>query len=245
MVKIWYEEILTELRSAGGEVIGNGNVVFINGNKFTFVSAGSEFIDKDPDSWVIHEDIYRLRPIQLISRIRSMTGMNILRIHGRRTKVTMLSRQTAKEFCAEHHLMGFGGGHVFTGLEFSEKIVAVAVFSKTRWMKYEKPPYRSTELVRYCSSQNVHVTGGLDKLIKYFLKTNATDDIVTYIDKEWSAGAGYLKIGFEVAAETSPITFAVSKRTFRRKLSEDANSLTSTQWLVSNRGNLKLRLKVN
>ena len=220
------------------------NSALINQAKFIFINAGINCSDEDTNAWIIHEDIYRLRPVQLISRIRSMTGLNTSRIHGRNTTAIVLTKQEARDFCEEHHLLGFCGGAVYVGLQLAGTLVAVAVFSKSRWMKYETPKYHSTELVRYCTSRDVQVAGGLDKLIRYFLKTNETDDIITYIDKEWSNGKGYLKIGFEFVAETPPLTFVVSRKTFRRKLNTNEITITEIDYLVENRGNIKLKLKV-
>mgnify|MGYP000070417793 CR=1 FL=1 len=138
--------------------------------------------------------------------------------------------------------MGFGGGKTFLGLFEKEQLVAVAVFSKTRHMKREDPPYYSTELERFCSIPDTTIVGGLDKFIQYFRKEHLTDDLITYIDKEWSKGEAYLKLGFKKVGETPPLRFIINKTTQKRRLANVNETLKTDEYAVINKGNLKLRL---
>ncbi len=55
-------------------------------------------------------------------------------------------------------------------------------------MTRSKNPYRSYEMVRFANVTGVTVTGGLSKLIKAFAEEVKPDDIMTYVDREWSDG---------------------------------------------------------
>lgn len=190
----------------------------------------------------LHRDIWESRKLQVLSRLDSIFNINTDNIYARNTEVISISKPEAKQFLDTNHLMGFGGGKTFIGLRDDTELVAVAAFSKILLMKYEQPPYNSVELERYCSLQGTTVVGGLDKLIKAYLNENNVDDIITYVDKEWSDGSSYLNLGFKAIGETEPLTFMVDPLKWRRKLYK--GSLEKGSYLVKNQGNIKMRLVV-
>jgi len=236
----WKQEIQKRLQELGVDILSLSDQQFqLNSKKVQLIDAETMVQDASADI-VIHEDIFQLRPNQVLSRLKSLSGLNERKVHGRKTKVRKISKETASSFIEENHLMGFGGGKFFYGLMEKEELVAVAVFSRTVWMKNENPPYNSTELVRYCSKSGYTVVGGLDKFVQYFFKNHETDDLVTYIDKEWSDGSSYERIGFKKVEETEPLKFLVERTTWKRRPFEGSD-LRKGHYLVSNRGNLKLR----
>jgi hypothetical protein len=85
------------------------------------------------------------------------------------------------------------------------------------------------------------VVGGLDKLINHFSKNYKSDDLVTMIDLEWSEGKSYLNLGFEEVMRTPPILFAVNEKTFERRVILSKDDLKKSEYLIQNRGNVKLR----
>lgn len=193
--------------------------------------------------FLIHEDIYHQRLVQLLGRMRSVLNLNTSKIHGRKTHASLISDKKAGEFLELNHLMGHGGGAFYYGLIRNEELVAVAAFSKPRFMKHETPTYYSTELVRYCSKIGTTVTGGLDKLIRHYIENHETDDLITYIDKEWSDGKSFVKLGFNIVDETAPILFAINSKTSERRKIDSKDKLRRDEYLVRNQGNLKLQLK--
>lgn len=215
----------------------------INDVSFRFVPAGEDHESLSSAEIIIHEDLFHRRKEQLIARMRSVAGLNSKRVHGRQTRIKELSREEAKRFTDAHHLMGFGGGKTFLGLVDREQLVAVAIFSKIRWMKYENPPYNSVELERFCVLTDTTVVGGLDKLIRHYLRIHEVDDIVTYIDKEWSDGSAFLKLGFEWVEDTAPLMFCVDKETYKRRLFLPDQGFSQDCFLIKNLGNMKLKLR--
>jgi hypothetical protein len=83
-------------------------------------------------------------------------------------------------------------------------LVAVATFSAGRKMKNKPEYYRSYELIRFANKIGFRVVGGLSKLIKGFLNEREVGDIMTYVDRTWSRGKGFEKIGFEKIGELPP-----------------------------------------
>lgn len=239
----WTEEIQTKLAEFGVEIQPLGSrSIQMNAKKVLFVDA-EHSVEEALADIIIHEDLFQFRPKQLFSRLRSLMGLNTQKVHGRKTKVISISKKEAADFIDEHHLLEFAGGKHFYGLMEKTELVAVAVFSRAVWMKNESPPYYSTELVRYCSKSGCTVVGGLDKLVRYFFNQHETDDLVTYIDREWSDGSSYQRLGFVRMQETEPIQFVVNRSNWQRKPYR-GGGLGEGGYVVSNRGNVKLRKTV-
>ena len=236
-------DIFTELSANHIPVKKMGLYLFLIGANeipLKLIPTGSDNLGYSTNELVLHEDIYLARRKQVLSRLVSICGLNQQRIHGRKTRITMVDKTLANQFFDTHHLMGFGGGKIFPGLYFENELVALASFSKPLFMKYENPPYYSTELIRFCSLSSVTVIGGLDKLIKAFIKHYQTDDIITYVDKEWSDGKSYKQLGFDLIGETEPLHFKLVNG--KRQLIERHER--TEQDIIMNQGNWKFRLKI-
>lgn len=238
----WIHETLHQLESFGAVVESKSNLIWkVNDQLICFVPAKSENDSGKANTIIIHEDLFHTRKNQLFMRLKSQLGLNENRIHGRSTRVVEITRKQAEKFVEENHLLGYNSGKLFLGLMHKEELVAVAIFSRMRFMKYEDPTYNSTELERFCSLANTTVVGGLDKLIHHFSKNYKSDDLVTMIDLEWSEGKSYLNLGFEEVMRTPPILFAVHEKTFVRRVILSKEDLKKSEYLIQNRGNLKLR----
>jgi hypothetical protein len=103
-------------------------------------------------------------------------------------------------------------------------------------------------LISFCCKKGISVTGGLSKLIKAFITDLHPGDLMTYIDKDWSDGSAYLKLGFKIHSETEPQSFVFDKSNFEKyqinKLPENVfialQSNNQNFEIVKNSGNLKL-----
>lgn len=191
------------------------------------------------------EDIFLSRNAQVLNRIQSLCGQNI-RLHGRKTKVVKLSKPIADEFLVKHHIQGSVSARYKLGLLYADELVAVATFSGTRLMKDKKIGYRSAELIRFATKSGYTITGGLSKLIKYFVATVQTNDVMTYADRDWSNGKAYKSTGFTLEGTIPPAEFLVDIDTHTRYLNsriavESLISITPQDKLVKifNTGSLK------
>ncbi len=243
MTSTWIQEVMKNFGSKQEDLeLFSDEHIRIGSAEFYFVTAG-EVAPSEFDGKIVHEDIFRARPSQLIARITALAGFNVKRIHGRQTEVRKINRPQAEDFNALYHLNGPGGGKDFYGLFYANELTAVAAFSRPLEMKYESPPYMSGELVRYCSKSGVHVPGGLDKLIQHYFRQHPVDDIVTYIDMEWSDGRSFYSIGFSNVGVTSPICFLVDRLTWCRVRDVTQSIINGQRYYhLLNKGNLKLRL---
>jgi len=177
-------------------------------------------------------------------------------IFARNCTVQKISIEKAKLFLEANHILGYTKCKFMFGL-FTTKdsadigkgtIVAVAAFSAPRPMEREGVQVQSYEWVRYASLTNYRVVGGMGKLMQYFVKEYAPQEIMSYADKDWSYGDVYGKLGFLLLGNTVPIDFCVNKATLERvsikKLQRECNSSTLEQnkndyIILRNQGNLK------
>ncbi len=166
---------------------------------------------------VVHlwEDVFQTKKAQVISRIRSMLGYN-KRIHGRKTKVEKISQSDAEHFLNVYHLQSSVGARYKFGLIYHNELIAVATFSNKRRMTRKSADYTSAELIRFATKDGYTVVGGLSKLIKHYGKVVAPNDIMSYADRDWSLGKGYIASGFKLHAETPPAQLLLNLHTLER-----------------------------
>ena len=183
------------------------------------------------------EDLWQSRPTQVLARINSLLGRNI-RIHGRKTKVFKITKPVADVFLTQNHLQGPVSSRYKLGLFEMEELVAVATFSALRKMNHTEN-YQSAELIRFAVKAGYSITGGLSKLIAYFSETYKPNDLMTYADRDWSAGEAYSKLGFTQTSIIEPNTYRIDEN-LNRQLKKDNQVMGED---VFNTGSLKFILK--
>jgi hypothetical protein len=175
------------------------------------------------------------------SRLASQLGV-CKKIHGRKTTIVRLDKLQAEQFFNKQHLQGYTTAYYKYGLLLNGVIVAAALFSKSR--KFDRGGdtlSASVELVRFANIAGTVVVGGLDKLISHFIKTHQPDDLMTYVDKEWSDGKSYKVLKFQKAGETPPQEFLIDMETLRRYDGKRYDGKRSSPLKsIYNLGNIKL-----
>jgi hypothetical protein len=163
----------------------------------------------------VWEDVYQHQPEMVRARIHASIG-NRKRIHARTTAGKRIDKPAVDAFLKKHHLQSSATGYYKFGLFENEELVAVATFSKSRVMNDEVVPYRSYELIRFASKMGVTVTGGLSKLLSLFIAEVDPAHIMTYADRDWGSGEGYLKLGFTLVEKSAPVPFYIHTQTLER-----------------------------
>lgn len=192
------------------------------------------------------EDEYLHHHNIINSRILSLLGIS-RRIYARKTNVKTVSQAELKEFLLINHLNEPIIAKHRYGLYHQRELVAVAAFSRFCPIQDQGITYVSHELIRYCSLLKVTVVGGLSKLINHFEKEKKPEHLMTYVDREWSDGSTYQKLGFDNVAKTPPQNFWLSPEKNERIVEKFlAKKMTVSQlqnegWTrISNLGNIKL-----
>lgn len=206
-------------------------------------------------SVILWEDIWESKPDIVRSRLKAILGLS-QRIPARLTYVARIYKATAADFLAKNHLQGSVSSKYRYGLYLpvryfrvlapdfqmdnmqQDLLVAVATFSHARIFLKEEQPFRSYELIRFANLLNTTIVGGLNKLLSAFTKESNPDDIMTYVDLEWSDGANYNRLGFEEISIKNPITFFLDTKTHERFT--EANRLQDQNLLeLRNAGSVK------
>ena len=198
---------------------------------------------------VIHlwEDIFMTRKAQVLSRIKSFAGLN-RSVYGRSTSVEKISKEDADLFLNQYHLQGSVGARYRYCLIHKNETVAVATFSNKRKMSRQGPDYTSAELIRFATKDGITVTGGLSKLIKHYLKLQAPNDLMSYADRDWSLGKGYMAAGFKLKAITPPSKLYLDRITLQRyfmhRIPAHPDVSAASHYIeIFNTGNLKFILE--
>lgn len=237
-LKLIYKKSVLDVR-AGKEHLKIG---FFKENTFELYNSTSciEAEDKLLDIGIsVALDQLVRREHQMFSIIRSKLKLN-RKVFARKCVVKKINAPYAKLFLNAHHLMEYATAAFHYGLFLNEELMAVAAFSKGRKMDRLPKDKRSFELVRFCCKEGTTVTGGLSKLITHFISEKDPGDIMTYVDKQWSYGSGYLKCGFKAIGETKKQEFLVNKSTFERSYYKGETYDPRKFYLAQNGGNIKL-----
>lgn len=210
----------------GFQLLQTNNSLIINlinlSNHFKpddLINLQEKYIQKGTKLIHLWEDVWKTRSDQVLARIKSLMGNNI-RIHGRKTKVFKVTKPVSDVFLAENHLQGPVSSRYKLGLFEKGDLVAVATFSALRKMNHSEN-YKSAELIRFAVKAGFSITGGLSKLIAYFAETYKTNDIMTYADRDWSAGEAYITLGFAQTAISEPNIYILDANLSRRLKKDD------------------------
>lgn len=209
-------------------------------------------------SVVIWEDLWRSKHELMRSRLLSMFGKT-WRIHARECTVEPITKPQLLRFLNQHHLHVPIPAKTKFGLMREDELVAVASFGKICPIDRDGRTWKSAELIRFCNASGTTVVGGLSKLIKHYIREFQPEDIMTYADREWSAGGSYRRLKFKEVGMREAQEFWVEPHSFRRfypheqaDLLEvsgmkemDAHALFAKGWTqLYNRGSIKFILEL-
>lgn len=184
-------------------------------------------------SVILWDDLWKTKTEIIKSRLSAALGLS-QKIPARLTIVRRIDKATAFSFIEKNHLNGDVTSKYRYGLflparyfrvlhaEFpynpvsDDLLVAVATFSRPRIFQRNELPFRSYELIRFASLLHSNVVGGLDKLLRAFIRERKPDDIMTYADLEWSDGSNYEKLGFQKISRIPPIPFYLNLESMQR-----------------------------
>lgn len=180
----------------------------------------------------IWEDQWMFQKEKIHSKLKSLLGITT-RYHARETEIKSLDNQQLTSFLFKNHLNVPIKAKYKYGLVNDRNLLAVMSFSKSREMVREGERYTSFELLRFCNRLNITVVGGFSKLLHHFIKSHQPDDIMTYVDADWSDGDYLAKMGFEIVEKGSAMEFWLNVRSGEREyphLVLDRHNLTSNSF---------------
>lgn len=139
---------------------------------------------------------WETRQNQVKSFLKSVLGKNSIIVHGRKTEIRIVDKETASKFLDAYHILGTVSFKAAVGLYYNNELIAMATLGNH---------HRGlSELVlnRYVGKENVSVAGGLSRLTKYIKATYG--QISTWVDLRISNGANWEKCGWKKISQIPP-----------------------------------------
>ena len=180
------------------------------------------------DQWMSRQVAIEKHIVARVTPLRS--------VFARDTRIVPIDAETARDFLDQEHVKGFLKGasyfgcivpphREFRGIESAysfegSPLLAVAVFGKSFLMK--EPGLEgclSGELIEIATTSSIRLVGGLSKFLQAYKEGNPEmHNVMTYVDKGWNSGKGFLSVGFTKIGETEPIQFETRKTKGNLKL---------------------------
>lgn len=134
-------------------------------------------------------------------KVASLINPIKTRIYARNCKIVNdIPLDECKEFLNKYHLQNTCKGQsVRIGLYYEGKLVQLMTFGKPRYNKNYQ-----WELIRYCTHGDYSITGGSQRLFKYFIKNYNPESIISYCDNSKFNGNVYDTLGFNKINLTGP-----------------------------------------
>ena len=101
-----------------------------------------------------------------------------------------------------NHLHGYSRAKQYYGLLYNNELVELISIGKIRPLISKNS--NEIELIRLCTKNECTVVGGFSRLIKYAITDLNANELVSYIDLDWSNldNSSYVKVGFNVISYT-------------------------------------------
>ena len=121
-------------------------------------------------------------------------------LYARKCELKEVSIKDANDFLNLYHLQGsLMKQEVCLGLYHNNELIELMTFGKPRYNKnYEY------ELLRLCTHKDYRVTGGTQRLYKYFIENFKPESIISYCDISKFSGEVYDKLGFTLKSTSKP-----------------------------------------
>lgn len=144
-----------------------------------------------------------------MEKVRSLISSKLgqtSKVYARHTEARVITDKEARDFHAQHHLMGAVKSKYNMGLFNENQLLMVASFSKSRFSKSGE-----IECTRMTSHSDHQVLGGVSKLMKNAREEFGFDEMITYADRRFGEGKSYLSCDFEYVGSTGPGFFYFGK----------------------------------
>ena len=136
---------------------------------------------------------------------RTLVPETLNRVGARKCSIEALTSSEAKAFLDAAHLSGFSASRHYLGLNLGGDLMAVAALSPPRAIFGSEPVEGRLELVRFSVRPGWLVHGALRRLcLGAFSLVPDTHEILSYVDRRWFTGSGYLSAGFSLLGASAP-----------------------------------------
>ncbi len=147
----------------------------------------------------IFEDEYIEKREIIKCKILNVLNLTKYKIWAEECSIERISEDIKDKFLNKYHIQGSDKSDYMYGLFYRDRIVAVMTFCGASNSKN-----RVFDFSRYSSLGNFDIVGGVDKLLTFFKVVTNPSKIILSVDRRFSDGDLYEKIGFERVSTTPP-----------------------------------------
>lgn len=176
----------------------------------------------------VFEHEWRDRRPQVESFLRSLLGKNRLKVGARQTVVRPVTYQESREFLNRYHISGSAYGDLYLGVFFRDEMIAVAVFGS------HHRNYEDKVLRRWGVKTDWNISGAISKVAREAMRRLDVNHLITWCDRRWSQGIGFVAAGWKVDRTLKPDYFYwngsgkyfVSKQSRRKRAVNTPDNIT-------------------
>jgi hypothetical protein len=154
------------------------------------------------DLITIFESDWNTKKDIITSVLSHKLGKTTNKLFAKNTTFEVLSYNNVRDFENDNHLQGSRPAQNYYGLTYNNELVMTMSIGKSRFN-----PHYENEMIRMTTKKGYSVVGGLTKLFK----NAGVSSCVTYSDRRWGEGRGYLNAGFNLVGSTQPNYFYFHK----------------------------------
>ena len=134
-----------------------------------------------------------------LDKIKALVFDKYTHIRARECEVAFIDKKTSDLFLDKYHLQGkCEGDFARVGLIYDDTLIGIMTFGIPRYNNNVQ-----VELLRLCFSDIV-VTGGSEKMFKFFVDNYKPDSMISYCDLSKYSGTVYQKLGFKLKNISQP-----------------------------------------
>lgn len=149
----------------------------------------------------------------VLSMITHALGKSANTIGARQSQLRELSSAEYRDFMHQNHIQRAVNSKIKLGLFYKDELVAAMGLGQSRFKTNE------IELHRFAVKCDFHVVGAASKLFKFFLeKYQEYCTVVSYADRDYSAGNLYELLGFNKLTLTPPSYLYFKNRTVYNRI---------------------------
>lgn len=149
----------------------------------------------------IFEDEFETKEDIVKSLLTHILRKTTNRIYARKCNIKTVNEEEAKEFLNENHLQGYIKSDYYYGLFSDEQLISIMSFSLKDGIE------KSYSIDRFCTKKYTAIIGGASKLLSYFITDINPSQIIVTVDRKWSKGNLYKKLGFSFDCYVKPISY--------------------------------------
>lgn len=167
------------------------------------------------DEWIHKQDIVK-------ATIKSKLKIYDKKIFSKNCIIKEVNMLDSISFLDTNNLFGSSNALINYGLYLKNELISI--------ISLKEISKNSFEIVRHCDKLNICVSGSLNKLIQEFIYIYKPKTLIKNVDRRYSQGLSYKKIGFKCIKNTRPdfFYFTHKKKNVNRKTLADIKELHST-----------------